>query len=99
MPKLLARLSCREHETHRLGQQPASDERERQCRGLIEPLCVVHDAQQRVLFSHLRHQAEHGEADQETVRRRTRRQTEDGPERVTLRAGNRSSRSSSGAQS
>ena len=35
-------------------------------------------------LGHFGHQAEHGEADQETIRRRPRGQAEDDPERVTL---------------
>ena len=85
VPKLLAGLPCREHEPDRLGQQPASDERERQRRGPIQPLRVVDDAQQRTLLGHFGHQAEHGEADQEAIRRRPRGQAEDDPERVALR--------------
>ena len=84
VPELLAGLPCREHEPHRLGQQPAGDERERQRRGLIQPLRVVDDAQQRTLLGRLGHQAEHGEADQEPLRRRSRGQAEDDPERVAL---------------
>ena len=68
VPKLLARLPCREHESHRLGQQPASDERERQRRGLIQPLRVVDDAEQGTLLSDLRDQAQDAQADEKPVR-------------------------------
>ena len=68
VPKLLARLPCCEHEPHRLGQQPASDERERQRRGLIQPLRVVDDAEQGTLLSHLRDQAQDPQADEKPVR-------------------------------
>ena len=70
---------------HRLGQQPARDERERQRRGPIEPLRVVDDAQQRTLLGHLGQQAEHGQADQEAIRARPGAQAEHGPQRVALR--------------
>ena len=84
VPELLAGLPRREHEPHRLGQQPASDERERQRRGLIQPLRVVDDAQQRTLLGHFGHQAEYGQADEEPIRGGARAQAEDDPKRVTL---------------
>ena len=77
----------------------ARDERERERRGLIQPLRVVDDAQQRALLGHLGDEAEHGEADQEAIRRRP------GLSPKTIRSasrcgpGSRSSRSSNGAQS
>ena len=61
--------------------------RERQRRGLVQPLRVVDDAQQGTFLRRLGQQAEHGEADQEPIRRRPRGQAEDRPQRVTLRAG------------
>jgi len=39
-------------------------------RHLVEPLCVVDDAQQRAVIGGGRHQAQHGQPDQETVGRR-----------------------------
>jgi len=87
VPELLALLACCENEPYRLRQQTAGDEREGQRRGLIQPLRVVHDAQQGTFLGRLGHQAEHGEADQETIRRRPRGQTEHRPQRVTLGAG------------
>ena len=87
VPELLAGHACREHEPHGLRQQPAGDERERQRRGLVQPLRVVDDAQQGTFLGRLGQQAEHGEADQEPIRRRPRGQAEDRPQRVTLWAG------------
>jgi hypothetical protein len=84
MPKLLAGVSRREHETHGLGQDPASDEPEGQGRGAIEPLRVVDDAQQRTVLAHLGHEAEHREADEEGIRRRPTGQAEDDLQRIAL---------------
>ena len=82
--ELLARLTRREDEADRLGEQPASDESERQGRRPVEPLGVVDDAEQRPLLRHLGHEPEHGEPDQEAVRRRPGGHAEHGPERVAL---------------
>jgi hypothetical protein len=68
VPKLLARIAGCEHERDWLSQQPASDERERQRRGMIQPLRVVNDAEQSTLLSHLRHQAQHSQADEKPIR-------------------------------
>ena len=87
VPQLLAGHARREHEPHRLGQQAAGHEAERQRRGLVQPLRVVDDAQQGTFLRGLGQQAEHGQADQEPIRRRPRGQAEDRPQRVTLRAG------------
>ena len=84
VPKLLARLPCCEHEPHRLGQQPASDERERQRRGLIQPLRVVDDAEQGTLLGHLGDQAQHGQADEEPVRGGARAEPEHDLHGLTL---------------
>ena len=84
VPKLLARLACCEHEPHRLSQQPASDERERQRRGLIQPLRVVDDAEQGTLLSHLRDQAQDPQADEKPVRGRARAEPEHDLHGLTL---------------
>ena len=57
----------REHQRDRLGQQAAPDEPEHLGRGLVQPLRVVHHAQQRLLLGRLGHQAERGQGDQELV--------------------------------
>jgi hypothetical protein len=44
--KLLSSLPRREHEPDRLRKQPSGHERERACRSLIQPLRVIHYAQQ-----------------------------------------------------
>ena len=54
---LLGGVAHREHERHRLRQQPSCDEAEDLARGAVEPLRVVDDAQQRPLRRHLGQQA------------------------------------------
>ena len=54
----------------------------------IEPLRVVDHAEQRALGRGLGQQAEHGQPDQEAVRRRTGAQAEGRAERILLRRGN-----------
>ena len=66
----LARFPRREDEPHRFGEQAAGDEGERLRRGLIEPLRVVDDAQQRASLGRLGEEAEGREPDQEPVRSR-----------------------------
>ena len=68
VPKLLASLTRSEHDPNGLGQQTPSHERERQRRGLIQPLRVIHDTQQGPLLSHLREQAQHPQTDEEPIR-------------------------------
>jgi hypothetical protein len=52
---------------------------------MIKPLLVIHQAHQRPGRSHLRQQAQDGQADQEPVRHRPRTQAERSPQRITLR--------------
>jgi hypothetical protein len=60
-------------------------ESERQLGGLVQPLLVVDQADQRLVPGHLGEQAEHGQPDQEPVRRRARGQAERGSQCVALR--------------
>ena len=53
MPELLARLARGEDEPDPLGEQAPRDEPEGLRRGLIEPLGVVDDAEERVLLGDL----------------------------------------------
>jgi len=88
----LGRRPDREHQRDRLRKQPAPDEPEDLSRGLVEPLCVIHDAQQRLLLGRLRHQAEGPEGDQEPVgvmSQRFRDQPERDTEPVSLGLGER----------
>ena len=50
--------------------QPARDEREHLRRGAIEPLLVIHHADQRLLLGHVGEQGQDGQGDEESIRRR-----------------------------
>jgi hypothetical protein len=63
MPKLFARFARREHQPHPLGPQAPRHEGQRECGGLIQPLRVIDDAQDRTLLGNFGQEAEHGEAD------------------------------------
>ena len=82
---LVARLADREHDRHRLRQQPPRDEPEDLRRGGIEPLRVIDEAQQRPLRGDLGQQAERGQRDQEAVRRGAGRRPERDAQGVLLR--------------
>jgi hypothetical protein len=82
-------LAHREHQRDRLGQQAAPDEAEDLSGGPVEPLRVVHHAQQRPFLRRLRHQAERGQSDQEPVRVVARGQPERDAQRAPLRCGQR----------
>ena len=69
VPKLLSRLPRGEHDAHRLGQQSPSDERQRQRRGMIQPLGVVDDTHHGTFLRYLREQAQRSQADEEPIRR------------------------------
>ena len=78
----IGHLPDREHEQHRLSQQPPSDEPEHLARDFIQPLGVIDQADQRPRGGILGQQAQRGQAHHEPVRSRPRRQ----PERHTQRA-------------
>ena len=69
--QFIARIAGREHHADVVGRQPPRHEPQRLHRGLVEPLRVVDQANQRLVPGGLRQQAEHGQPDQEPVRRRT----------------------------
>ena len=69
----------------RLRFQAAPDERQGLRGGPIEPLQVIHHAEQRLLSGHLRQQAQYGQTDQEALRCRPGTEAERGPQDVTLR--------------
>src|SRR5215207_5147757 len=69
----VGRVAHREHDRHRLGQQPSRDESENLPRGAIEPLGIIDKAEQRPLRGNLGQQAERGQGDQEAARSRTGR--------------------------
>ena len=81
----VARLAGREHHPDRVGGQPPGDEAQGLRRRLVQPLLVVDHADQRALPGHVAEQAEHGQPDQEPVRRRPGGQPERGPQGIALR--------------
>jgi hypothetical protein len=83
--ELVARLADREHDRHRLGQQPPCHEAEDLRRGRIEPLGVVDEAQQRPVAGDLGEQGERGQGDQEAVGSGTGCQAESDAQRSLLR--------------
>ena len=83
--QLRARLPGREHQADRVGAQPPGHEPQHLRGRLIQPLLVVDQADQRPFLGHLRQQAQHGQPDQEPVRRRPGGLAERGPQRVALR--------------
>ena len=85
-PRQAARSNApREDQSDRLGLQAARDERNDLRRGAIEPLLVIHQADERLLLGHLGEQAEHGQRDEEAIRRRPGTDTKRRPQRITLR--------------
>jgi hypothetical protein len=83
--ELLARLAGREHDADRLRQEATGDEGERERRGLIQPLRVIDDTQQRALLGHLREQAQHRQSHDEAIRDGTGAEPEHDLERSSLR--------------
>ena len=83
--QLVARHASREHQADRFRLQAARDEREDLRRGAIEPLLVIHQADQRLLLGHVGEQAQDGQADEEAIRRRPGTEAERGPQRIALR--------------
>ena len=75
------------HQRDLLGEETAADEPENLGRGLVEPLGVLDDADQRLLLCNLGHQRQGGQPHQEPVRGRTFAQPEDRGQRVALRDG------------
>ena len=82
---VLARDPRREHQAHRVGGQPPGGEAQRLRRGPVEPLLIIDHADQRAVAGRLGEQAQHGQADQEPVRRRADAEAERGPQRLLLR--------------
>jgi hypothetical protein len=69
------------------GVKTAADESEDLCRRLVQPLGIVDDTDERLLFGDTRAQRQGGEPDEEPVRRGTFAESEDGRERVALGSG------------
>ena len=80
-------LADREDHGHGVGVQPAAHERERVGRPTVQPLGVVHQAEQRLPGGPVGQQAEGGQADQEPVRSRACPQAESQLQRRALGRG------------
>ena len=81
------RITRAEQQGDRFGVHPAGNKRQDPGRGLVQPLRVIDQAQQRLAGSRVRQQPQHRQADQETIRRAARRQAERHAQSLTLRAG------------
>ena len=75
----------REYQGDRVGAQPPRREPQRLRRGVVQPLLVVDQADQRAFSGYLGQQAQYSQPHQEPVWRRTRREAERGLQRITLR--------------
>jgi hypothetical protein len=84
---LAARLAHSEDQPDRLRNETARDEGQRLRGSRVEPLRVVHDADERSLFRNVRQQTQHRQADEEPIRRVAITQTERSAKRTALRAG------------
>ena len=84
---LAARLAHSEDQPDRLRTETARDEGQRLRGSRVEPLRVVHDADERSLFRNVRQQTQHRQADEEPIRRLAVAQTERSAKRTALRAG------------
>ena len=80
-----ARLAHGEDQPDRLRTETARDERQRLCRGRVEPLRVVHDADEGSVFRDVGEQTQDRQADEEPIRRIAVAQTERGAKRIALR--------------
>ena len=81
----LTRIANSEHHRNRLGVEPPRDERKSRDRLQVQPLDVVEQAEERLLLREIRQQAEHGQADQERLRRGTVHEAKGPHQCVTLR--------------
>ena len=72
------------HDRHPLGEEPAGDEPEDLCRGLIKPLSVVDNADERFMVGNLGEKRQRRQPDQETVWGRAVAQPEHRRQRVAL---------------
>ena len=84
-PGELARLALREQQHNRLGLQAPRHECEYLCRGPVEPLGIINQAQQGLFPCGVGEQAEQRQADQKPVGLRPGAQPERRPERIALR--------------
>ena len=82
---LTAGLAHRENQCDRSGREVAGHERQRPGRGPVQPLRIIHHADQRPFPGHIRHQAQGGQADREAIRAVPVSEAERCAQRVALR--------------
>jgi hypothetical protein len=83
--QVIARNAGREDQANRLRRQTPCDKRQDLRGGAIEPLLVIHQADQRALPGHLRQQAQHRQPDEKGVRRWPGTEAERSPQRIAQR--------------
>ena len=83
----LAGLADREDQAERFRLQTSRNERERQRRRVVQPLCIVDYADERPALGNRRQQTEHAQTDDKAIGSLFRAQAECRRERITLRSG------------
>ena len=83
--EIIADGSRREDQADRLRFQAAGNEGEDIGRAPVEPLLVVHHAEERLLLRHIGKQGQHGETEEEAIRRTAGGESERRPKRLALR--------------
>jgi hypothetical protein len=81
---VLARLADRQHQQDRLAHQPPRDHAEHLTGRVVQPLCVVHQHDERLFGRHLRKDVERGQTDHEAIRWRTCGEAERHPQGLLL---------------
>ena len=81
---VLPRLADRQSQQDRLAHQPPRDHAEHLAGRLVQPLRVVDQHDERLFGCHLRKNAEHGQTDDEAIRRRTGGEAECHPQGLLL---------------
>src|SRR6185369_5331091 len=74
-----------EDQANRLRSEAARNEGENLGRAAVEPLLVVHHAEERLLLRHVGQQAQYGKPDEEAIRGTARGEPERRPKRLALR--------------
>ena len=82
-----ARLAHGDDHRHRLGAQPPGHEADDLARGVVQPLGVLHEAQQRTFLGHVGQQAQRRQRHHEPIADVTRRQPEGHAQGPLLRLG------------
>src|SRR5439155_24753604 len=78
--------SGRKYQYDRLSCEAARYEAQHLRRRAVDPLCIVHKADQRLRLGAVGEQAEHAHPNQESIGRRAARKSESGAESIALRS-------------